>query len=152
MDGQYRIVSQPPVVVPARDIAATYGISPKISESSSGRSFARTGRRCRDDVRELLERFEYVDSARKVVGVGSVGTRAFIVLLQGRTEGDPLFLQIKEATSSVLEDDLPKSKYAQPWRTRRAGATDDAGRQRHLPRLDVGRTPIATSTGGNCAT
>ncbi len=52
--------------------------------------------------------------ARKVVGVGSVGTRAFIVLLQGRDQQDPLFLQVKEATASVLEDHLPKSRYKQP--------------------------------------
>ena len=52
--------------------------------------------------------------ARKVVGVGSVGTRAFIVLLQGRDERDPLFLQVKEATASVLEEYLPKSRYKQP--------------------------------------
>ena len=52
--------------------------------------------------------------ARKVVGVGSVGTRAFIVLLQGRDERDPLFLQVKEATASVLEDHLPKSRFKQP--------------------------------------
>jgi len=51
--------------------------------------------------------------ARKVVGVGSVGTRAFIVLLQGRGADDPLFLQVKEATASVLEDHLPKSRYSQ---------------------------------------
>ena len=49
--------------------------------------------------------------ARKVVGVGSVGTRAFIVLLQGRDEEDPLFLQVKEATTSVLEDHLPRSRH-----------------------------------------
>ena len=66
------------------------------------------------DRRRLLERFEIVDMARKVVGVGSVGTRAFIVLLQGRDAEDPLFLQIKEATASVLEDHLPKSRFAQP--------------------------------------
>ena len=52
--------------------------------------------------------------ARKVVGVGSVGTRAFIVLLQGRDEHDPLFLQVKEATESVLEDHLPKSRFTEP--------------------------------------
>ena len=52
--------------------------------------------------------------ARKVVGVGSVGTRAFIVLLQGRDQQDPLFLQVKEATASVLEGHLPKSRYKQP--------------------------------------
>ena len=54
-----------------------------------------------------------MDAARKVVGVGSVGTRAFIVLLQGRDQQDPLFLQIKEATASVLEAYLPKSRYRQ---------------------------------------
>ena len=61
----------------------------------------------------MLERFEIVDAARKVVGVGSVGTRAFIVLLQGRDAQDPLFLQIKEATASVLEEHLGKSRYEQ---------------------------------------
>jgi uncharacterized protein (DUF2252 family) len=54
-----------------------------------------------------------VDTARKVVGVGSVGTRAFIVLLQGRDAHDPLFLQVKEATASVLEGYLPKSRFRQ---------------------------------------
>ena len=66
-----------------------------------------------DDRRHLLERFQVVDAARKVVGVGSVGTGAYIVLLQGRDQDDPLFLQIKEATTSVLEDHLPKSRYRQ---------------------------------------
>ena len=66
------------------------------------------------DRRHLLERFELIDVARKVVGVGSVGTRAFIALLQGRDQQDPLFLQVKEATASVLEDHLPKSRYRQP--------------------------------------
>ena len=54
-----------------------------------------------------------MDVARKVVGVGSVGTRAFIVLLEGRDAHDPLFLQIKEATASVLEASLPRSRYRQ---------------------------------------
>jgi uncharacterized protein (DUF2252 family) len=67
-----------------------------------------------EDRRHLLERFEVVDVARKVVGVGSVGTRAFIVLLQGRDQQDPLFLQVKEGTTSVLEDHLPKSRFKQP--------------------------------------
>ena len=53
-------------------------------------------------------------ASQKGVGVGSVGTRAFIVLLQGRDQQDPLFLQVKEATASVLEDHLPKSRYPQP--------------------------------------
>ena len=67
-----------------------------------------------DDRRRLLERFEIIDVARKVVGVGSVGTRAFIALLQGRDQQDPLFLQVKEATKSVLEDHLPRSRFKQP--------------------------------------
>jgi uncharacterized protein (DUF2252 family) len=67
-----------------------------------------------DDRRHLLERFELVDVARKVVGVGSVGTRAWIGLFRGRDSGDPLFLQVKEATRSVLEDFLPKSLFRQP--------------------------------------
>src|SRR6516162_7190567 len=57
--------------------------------------------------------FQIVDAARKVVGVGSVGTRAFIILLQGRDAHDPLFLQVKEATASVLEASLPRSRYRQ---------------------------------------
>jgi uncharacterized protein (DUF2252 family) len=67
-----------------------------------------------DDRRQLLRKFEIIDIARKVVGVCSVGTRAFIILLQGRDEQDPLFLQVKEATRSVLEDHLPKSRYHNP--------------------------------------
>ena len=65
------------------------------------------------DRRHLLDRFRYVDAARKVVGVGSVGTRAWIVLMVGNDETDPLFLQLKEAEASVLEPFLGKSQYAQ---------------------------------------
>ena len=105
-----------------------------------------------DDLRQLLEHFQIVDMARKVVGVGSVGTRAFIVLLQGRDEHDPLFLQVKEATASVLEalpaqEPLPAARGA-----RGAGTADDAGRQRHLPGLDQGSRRTGTTTGASCAT
>ena len=55
------------------------------------------------DRRHLVEQYQFVDIARKVVGVGSVGTRVWIVLLRGVDESDPLLLQAKEATSSVLE-------------------------------------------------
>ncbi len=111
--GSYRIVSQPPIVVPARELAATYGLSaddvmPVIEDQF--RAYRAT---LPDDRRKLLEGYEIVDAARKVVGVGSVGTRAFIVLLQGRDPRDPLFLQIKEATASVLEPHLGKSRYRQ---------------------------------------
>jgi uncharacterized protein (DUF2252 family) len=113
VDGQYRIVSQPPIVVPARELAATYGLSPDQMERVIREQFRGYRATLRDDQRRLLERFQVVDMARKVVGVGSVGTRAFIVLLQGRDQQDPLFLQVKEATRSVLEGPLRKSRYKQ---------------------------------------
>jgi len=114
VDGHYRIVSQPPVVIPLRELASSIGRSVDQLEELIHEQFQAYRETLQDDRRELLERFEIVDMARKVVGVGSVGTRAFIVLLQGRDEEDPLFLQVKEATASVLEDHLPKSRYAEP--------------------------------------
>ena len=113
-DGRYRIKSMPPVVVPFRELTTMYGISPDQLQGIIHRQFREYRASLQADRRQLLERFEIVDMARKVVGVGSVGTRAFIALLQGRDEGDPLFLQIKEATASVLEDHLHKSRYRQP--------------------------------------
>jgi Uncharacterized protein conserved in bacteria (DUF2252) len=112
-DGQYRIVSQPPVIVPARDLAATFGMSADEVMPMLHEQFRAYRATLPDDRRQLLERFQLVDAARKVVGVGSVGTRAFIVLLEGRDAHDPLFLQIKEATASVLEGYLPRSRYRQ---------------------------------------
>ena len=113
VDGHYRIVNQPPIIVPARELEATYGLSPDELQRMIHEQFRAYRATLQDDRRHLLERFELVDVARKVVGVGSVGTRAFIVLLQGRDQHDPLFLQVKEATASVLEDQLPKSRYKQ---------------------------------------
>jgi uncharacterized protein (DUF2252 family) len=112
--GKYRIVSQPPVVIPLREVADGRGISPEELEERIHGQFRAYRETLQDDRRHLLERFELVDVARKVVGVGSVGTGAYIVLLQGRDDQDPLFLQVKEATTSVLEDHLPRSRYAQP--------------------------------------
>ena len=109
--------------IPDRQPAADRGPA---ESSPRARSDAGRGRRAiheqfrayratlRSDQRHLLERFELIDVARKVVGVGSVGTRAYIALLQGRDQQDPLFLQVKEATTSVLEDHLPKSRFKQP--------------------------------------
>jgi uncharacterized protein (DUF2252 family) len=68
-------------------------------------------RTLQEDRRYLLDRYRFVDAARKVVGVGSVGTRAYVVLLEGRDEYDPLFLQVKEAGASVLEGHVPSSSY-----------------------------------------
>jgi uncharacterized protein (DUF2252 family) len=112
-DGSYRIVSQPPIVVPARDLEASHGLSRDQIERGVREQFRAYRATLRADHRQLLERFELLDMARKVVGVGSVGTRAFVVLLQGRDHHDPLFLQVKEATASVLEDHLPKSRHKQ---------------------------------------
>ena len=63
------------------------------------------------NLRHLIDRYEYADAARKVVGVGSVGTRAWVVLMLGRDRDDPLFLQAKEATRSVLEPFAGKSEF-----------------------------------------
>jgi uncharacterized protein (DUF2252 family) len=114
VDGAYRIVSQPPFVIPARELGPVAGMSADEIESVIVQQFRAYRATLQNDRRQLLERFEVVDVARKVVGVGSVGRRAFIVLLQGRDQHDPLFLQVKEATASVLEDHLPKSRYKQP--------------------------------------
>ena len=113
VNGSYRIVSQPPIVVPLRDLAATYGLSADEAEHAIREQFRAYRATLPDDRRRLLERFEIIDAARKVVGVGSVGTRCFITLLQGRDAHDPLFLQVKEATASVLEPHAGKSRYRQ---------------------------------------
>jgi uncharacterized protein (DUF2252 family) len=64
-----------------------------------------------DHLKVLIERYEVLDVARKVVGVGSVGTECYIVLMQGRRMADPFILQVKQAVPSVFEADLPKSRY-----------------------------------------
>jgi uncharacterized protein (DUF2252 family) len=112
VDGTYRIASKPPTVLPLRELADTYGISRREIDRAVRRQFRGYRATLADDRRRLLERFEVIDVARKVVGVGSVGTRAYIALLQGRDQDDPLFLQLKEATASVLEDHLPRSRYS----------------------------------------
>ena len=113
VNGGYRIISQPPLIVPARELAATYGMSPDELMATLHDRFRAYRATLPDDRRKLLERYQIVDGARKVVGVGSVGTRCYIVLLEGRDAGDPLFLQIKEAVASVYEGYLPKSRYRQ---------------------------------------
>jgi uncharacterized protein (DUF2252 family) len=113
VDGSYRIASLPPVVVPVRELQDTYGVEPQQLEASILGAYSEYRESLPPDRQQLLDRFEIVDWARKVVGVGSVGTRAFIILLEGRDEDDPLFLQVKEATSSVLEGHLRRSRYRQ---------------------------------------
>ena len=114
VDGRYRIVSQPPVVVPLRELDGAWGLSADQIRGVVEDQFRAYQSSLSADRRLLLEKISIVDVARKVVGVGSVGTRAFMVLLEGRDSGDPLFLQVKEATRSVLEEHLPKSRFHTP--------------------------------------
>jgi uncharacterized protein (DUF2252 family) len=113
VDGRYRIISQPPIVVPVSETPAAAELTADEVTEVIHQQFRSYRTTLPPDRRHLLERFEIIDVARKVVGVGSVGTRAYIVLLQGRDQQDPLFLQVKEATASVLEDHLPKSRFRQ---------------------------------------
>ena len=111
VDGQPRIVSDPPLIVPVEEFAAETGADR--DELLAGVHELIVGYRetLDADRRALLDQFRFVDMAFKVVGVGSVGTRAWIVLMQGRDGTDPLFLQAKEAGASVLEDFAGESEY-----------------------------------------
>jgi uncharacterized protein (DUF2252 family) len=109
VDGRPQIVDDPPLVVRPETL---------LSERDAGQMrdavsewFHRYRATLQPDRRRLLESFELVDVARKVVGVGSVGTRTWIALLLGRDEEDPLFLQVKEAEASVLEPYVGKTSY-----------------------------------------
>ena len=110
VDGEHRIVSDPPLIVPVGELAPT-GRQEDVEEAF--RELIRKYRRTlQGDRRRLIERFRFADAARKVVGVGSVGTRAWIVLMIGRNNDDPMFLQAKEAEASVLEPFVGKSEFA----------------------------------------
>jgi uncharacterized protein (DUF2252 family) len=101
VDGETRIVDEPPLIVPIDDLAEGAERDEMLGALRElMRSFADS---LQHDRRVLLEQFRLADFARKVVGVGSVGTRAWIALLLGRDGTDPLFLQMKEAEASVLE-------------------------------------------------
>ena len=101
VDGQPKIISDPPLIVPVTEL---------FSDTDAAELFGQIGkllgsyrRTLQSDRRHLLEGFTLVDMARKVVGVGSVGTRAWILLMEGVDQRDPIFLQAKEAEASVLE-------------------------------------------------
>ncbi|MBO1416609.1 DUF2252 domain-containing protein [Streptomyces sp. FH025] len=99
-DGRRRMVSEPPLIEPLK----------KSELRDTGQVFSDYRATLAEDRRVLLDRYRFVDAAMKVVGVGSVGTRCYIVLLEGRDTRDPLFLQLKEAGRSVLEDHLPPTR------------------------------------------
>ena len=109
VEGEPRIVPDPPLIVPLADLQA--GIA-REALMDTMKAILRTYRRTlQGDRRRLLEGYELVDVARKVVGVGSVGTRTNVGLLLGRDHQDPLFLQVKEAQNSVLAPFVGKSLY-----------------------------------------
>lgn len=105
VDGEVRIKADPPLVVPVADLLP--GIERRRLEAEIRELLGRYRRTLQSDRRILLDAFEFVDMAHKVVGVGSVGTRCWIVLLRGRDDSDPLFLQVKQAQPSVLERFVP---------------------------------------------
>ena len=115
VDGHYRVKSDPPVIVPIRELY------PKTKRDEVMDGFVKrlvTHYRLTlpRERRDLICRYQPVDAARKVVGVGSVGTKAWIVIMEGVPGGDPLVLQIKQAAESVLERHLPKSQFTEHGR------------------------------------
>jgi uncharacterized protein (DUF2252 family) len=109
VDGVTQIVNDPPLIVRLNDLVpedVAAGITEVLHQWFRGYRQS-----LQPDRRTLLESFELVDVARKVVGVGSVGTRCWIAYMRGRDESEPLFLQIKEAEASVLEPYVGKSAY-----------------------------------------
>ena len=110
VDGELRLAGDPPLVVPIGELlpqadaaALARGVKALLRQYATS---------LRPDLRSVIRSYRAVDVARKVVGVGSVGTRAWIVLMLGRDEEDPLFLQVKEAEPSVLEPHLGRSAHA----------------------------------------
>ena len=112
-NGEIRIVSDPPLIVPIEEFL---GVDPAVIEQRLMEVFAAYTRTLDRNVRHLVDGYRYVHAAHKVVGVGSVGTRAWILLLLGRDSQDPLFLQAKEAQSSVLEPYTGASQFKQQGR------------------------------------
>ncbi len=109
VNGQLQIAAYPPLIVPIEDLLPEAEQERFMEEIRNGiRRYRST---LQHDRRHLLETFQFVHIARKVVGVGSVGTRTWIMLMLGSDENDPLFLQVKEAQASVLEPYLTKSAY-----------------------------------------
>jgi uncharacterized protein (DUF2252 family) len=102
VNGQYRIKDNPPVVAHLADEELAQQLSAVVERYSES---------LQEDRNVLLRKYHFVDVTYKVVGVGSVGTRCYVVLLMGSEESDPLFLQVKQAQASVLEPHLGPSSY-----------------------------------------
>ena len=109
VDGRIRFVNVPPLIVPVEELLVEEQRARYVEVIQS---FLHQYRECLPPhLRSLLEGYRFVHIARKVVGVGSVGTRAWVVLMMGRDSNDPLILQMKEATRSVLEPYTERSVY-----------------------------------------
>ena len=109
VDGEPRIISDPPLLVPARELVSEdqrHELEERILEM-----LGRYRESLKGDRRHLFDSYRFVEMARKVVGVGSVGTRAWVLLMMGRDGQDPLFLQAKEAEASVLEPYVGESEF-----------------------------------------
>ena len=109
VDGEPRIISDPPLLVPAGELVSedqAHELEERILEM-----IGRYRESLKGDRRHLLDSYRFVEMARKVVGVGSVGTRAWVLLMMGRDGQDPLFLQAKEAEASVLEPYVGESEF-----------------------------------------
>ncbi len=109
VDGEPRIISDPPLLVPGRELVSEdqrHELEERLREL-----LGRYRESLKGDRRHLFDGYRFVDLARKVVGVGSVGTRAWVVLMMGRDGSDPLFLQAKEAEASVLEPYVGESEF-----------------------------------------
>ncbi|MFJ9411548.1 DUF2252 domain-containing protein [Streptomyces sp. NPDC101393] len=108
-DGRRRIAADPPLIVPLQDLLP--GVERDAVEGQLRELIERYSHSLQSDRRHLLQQYRIVDMARKVVGVGSVGTRCWIILLLGRDDQDPLLLQAKEADQSVLAQYVGLSAY-----------------------------------------
>ncbi len=133
VDGERRIVSDPPLIVRLDDFPDSE--ERDRLKADGERLLLEYSLTLPHERRILLDQFQLVDSARKVVGVGSVGTAAWVALLLGRDTRDPLFLQVKEAQPSVMEEFVGASDVRERRRARRRGPAHHAGLERHLPRL-----------------
>ncbi len=114
VDGVYRIISDPPLVVPIEEVVAA--ASPEDIERALHRLIASYRATLPHHRRVLAARYRYAHAAHKIVGVGSVGTQAWILLMLGRDDDDPLFLQAKEAQRSVLEPYAARSRFGHQGR------------------------------------
>ena len=110
VDGQRRIAAAPPLIVPIGDLLPD--VERGLLESTIRALVGRYSTSLQEDHRFLLEQFRLADMARKVVGVGSVGTRCWILLMLGKDDQDPLLIQVKEADRSVLAAHVGESAYA----------------------------------------